>query len=295
MTSNPTHAGYGVDSMAAPLRRVAMRRPGAILTVDPEVWHYATPIDPDRLCAQHEAFATLLADHGTEVVWLAEADDGLADSVFTYDTSFVVPSGAIVMRAGKALREPEAELHTDFYESIGIPIIGTVVPPATIEGGDCFWLDSTTLAVGRGYRTNQAGIDQLRDLVAVDGIDVVQFDLAHHHGPAACLHLMSVVSVLDADLALVYEPLVPAALHQLMLEMGFELITAPADEFASTAGLSLNVLASAPRRVIAVDGAPKTAALMRAAGCDVSLVAGDALCIPCEGGPTCLTRPLLRL
>jgi N-dimethylarginine dimethylaminohydrolase len=289
---NPDH--YGVDSMALPLRRVALRAPGAIVTADPDVWHYADTINAAALVAQHAALAALLDDHGAEVVWLPEDDDGLADSVFTYDPSFVVPSGAIVLRPGKPLRRGEAALHARFYEQVGIPLLGTIESPGTIEGGDCFWLDPTTLAVGRGYRTNQAGIDQLRRLVAADGIDVVQFDLPHHHGPDACLHLMSVVSVLAADLALVHEPLMPVTLHQLMRGMGFELLAAPDDEFVASAGLSLNVLATAPRRLIAVAGSPRTADLMREAGCDVSLIDGDALCIPCEGGPTCLTRPLLR-
>lgn len=280
--------------MTSPLRRVAVRAPRAILTADPDVWNYHGSLDPGALSQQHTRFIALLVEHGAEVVWLPDTDDGLADSVFTYDASLIVPSGAILMRPGKILRLPEVEMHARFYEHIQVPVCGSIEPPGAMEAGDALWLDPTTLAVGRGYRTNQAGIDQLRAFVADDGIDVVQFDLPHHHGPERCLHLMSLVSVLDDDLALVFEPLLPVALHQLMREMGYELLAAPSDEFTASAGLSLNVLATAPRRVIAVDGSPHTAALMRSAGCDVSLIAGDALCVPCEGGPTCLTRPLLR-
>lgn len=280
--------------MASPLRRVAVRAPRAILTADPDVWHYVGPLDASELSKQHAQLVALLVEHGAEVEWLPDTDDELADSVFTYDASLIVPSGAILMRPGKALRLPEIELHERFYEQIRVPVCGSIEPPGTMEAGDGLWLDSTTLAVGRGYRTNQAGIDQLRALVAGDGIEVVQFDLPHHHGPERCLHLMSLVSVLDDDLALVFEPLLPVALHQLMREMGYELLAAPSDEFTASGGLNVNVLTTAPRRVIAVDGYPQTAALMRSAGCDVSLIAGDALCVPCEGGPTCLTRPLLR-
>jgi len=286
---------YGVDSTAGELKRVAMRAPGAMLSADHERWHYAKPLDPEALGVQYRRFADLVAASGAEIVWMHDGDDDLADSVFTYDPSFVVPDGAIVMHPGKPLRKGEADLHRSFYESIGIPVIGDINAPGTVEGGDCFWLDRTTLAVGKGFRTNTAGIEQLVAILEPRGITVHVFDLPYYHGPDACLHLMSVVSSLDDDLALVHAPLVPTALYQLMIEMGYELLLAPADEFEASLGLNLNVLATAPRQVIAVDGFPKTAELMRQAGCEVSVFDADELCIPCEGGPTCLTRPLLRL
>lgn len=307
-------AGCGVDSNAGTLRRVAMRRPNAMLTADHRRWHYAKPLDATRLADQYETFADLVARSGADIVWFDDehpdepagdesagdesagepVDDGLADSVFTYDPSFVIPSGAVVLRPGKALRLDEAQLHADFYAAHGIPMIGRIEAPGTVEGGDVFWLDATTLAVGRGFRTNQAGIDQFAAIVGAHGIALAVYDLPYHHGPAACLHLMSLVSALDTDLALVHTPLLPTALHQTMVEMGYTMLEAPADEFSASVGLNLNVLATAPRQVIAVDGFPGTVALMRDAGCDVVTFRADELCIPCEGGPTCLTRPLLR-
>lgn len=291
--------GHGVASTSARLRRVAMRRPGAILTADPARWHYAHPIDADALTRQYDAFASLVEASGAEIVWLpTEGDDGgsddLADSVFTYDPSFVVPGGAVVLRPGKDLRAGEADLHARFYADHDIPVLGRIEAPGTVEGGDCFWLDATTLAVGRGFRTNQAGIEQLADIVRPVGVTLRVYDLPYHLGPEACLHLMSVVSVLDDDLALVHPPLLPTALFQDMVDLGYELVVAPPDEFDASLGLNLNVLATGPREVIAVDGFPGTVQRMRDAGCTVATFAGDQLCIPCEGGPTCLTRPLLR-
>ncbi len=281
--------------MAGPLRKVGMRRPGAILSADPEMWHYGKPLDPDALTAQYNHFASLVAGSGAEIVWLPDdPSDGLADSVFTYDPSFVFADGAVIMRPGKSLRMPEAGLHRRFYESHNIPVIGEITPSGLIEGGDCYFLDATTLAVGRGFRTNQEGIDQLRAIIEPRGIAVEQYDLPYLHGPDACLHLLSVVSPLDVDLALVYAPLMPTALHQRMVELGYKLLHAPADEFDASLGLNLNVLATSPRRCIAVDGFPKTHELMRAAGCEVQVFTADELCLPCEGGPTCLTRPLVR-
>jgi dimethylargininase len=285
---------YGVDSMAGPLRDVALRRPGAILSADPVAWHYAKPLDPVVLTAQFDAFAALLEEYGARIHWIEGSDDdGLADSVFSYDPSFVVGAGAVILRPGKDARAEEAALHRRFYEGL-MPIIGIIEAPGTVEGGDIFFLDATTLAVGRGFRSNEEGIEQLRGIVEPHGISVEAFDLPYHRGPESCLHLLSVVNPLDADLALVHAPLLPVALHQRMEAAGYELLDVPADEFEDSGGLSLNVLATAPRRCLAIAGFPKTAELMRRAGCEVTTFEADELCLPCEGGPTCLTRPLRR-
>ncbi len=286
---------FGVNSNTGRLRSVAMRRPGAILEADSERWHYAKPINPDVLLSQYETFASLVEESGAEIHWIADdpADD-LADSVFVYDPSFTFPQGAVVMNLGKPLRSAESDLHANFYKSLGIPVLGSIESPGSIEGGDCYWLDDTTLAVGRGFRTNQSGIDQLRSIVEPHGIAIEAYDLVYLKGPEACLHLMSVCSPLAPDLAMVYAPLMPTALYQRMEQLGIELLHAPTDEFEASGGLNLNILATAPREVIAIDGFPRTAQLLRLAGCDVKLFDASELCLPCEGGPTCLTRPLGR-
>jgi N-dimethylarginine dimethylaminohydrolase len=294
-----TSEWYGVNSSAGRLVRVGMRRPVAMLDAEPARWHYSKPLVAEPLLDQYDTFVAHVEASGAEIAWLPDhgpdgAVDDLADSVFTYDPSFVVPAGAVILRPGKTLRRPESELHEAFYEREGVPIIGRIEAPGTIEGGDSFWLDPTTLAVGRGFRTNQSGIDQFAALLAPHGIEVAAFDLPYHRGPDACLHLMSVVSALDSDLALVHAPLMPTALYQRMQHMGYTLLEAPVAEFEASSGLNLNVLATGPRQAIAVDGFPGTVALMRDAGCDVTTFRADELCLPCEGGPTCLTRPLRR-
>ena len=157
----------GVSSTSATLRRVAMRRPGALLSADHERWHYVKPVNADALSKQYDRFVELVEATGTEIVWFPETDDDLADSVFTYDPSFVVPGGAVVLRPGKPLRAGEADLHAAFYGGEGIPILGRIEAPGTFEGGDCFWLDNTTLAVGRGFRTNQLGINQMASAIKI--------------------------------------------------------------------------------------------------------------------------------
>ena len=280
--------------MARPLRRVGLRRPGAILHADHELWHYGAPIDAEALAAQYDHFVSLVTASGAEISWFDDADDELADSIFTYDPSFVVPGGAILLRPGKALRLGEIDVHRAFYEANNIPILGQIDAPGTVEGGDCFFLDEQTLVVGEGFRTNRAGVEQLRSILSPLGVTVESFDLPYFNGPEACLHLMSMVSPLDDDLALIHAPLMPTALYQRMLEAGYRLLHGPEDEFVESFGLNLNVLATAPREVIAVEGFPETVALMRSAGCTVQTFDASALCLPCEGGPTCMTRPLLR-
>lgn len=286
---------YGSQSMAGPLKRVLMRSAeSAMRHAKAQEWHYGPGFDAQKAAAQHEQLTSMVAASGAEIEWLTDADDGLADSVFTHDPSLMTDHGAVILSMGKALRQPEPGLHEIAYRRMGIPLLGRIDGPGQVEGGDCVWVDANTLAVGRGVRTNQDGIQQLANLLSPKGISVFGFDLPLWHGEEACLHLMSVISPLADDLALVYAPLLPAAFYQLLRARGIKLVEGDADEFFASNGLSLNVLPTAPRQVIAVDGFPRTAAAMQAAGCAVSTFEADALCIACEGGPTCLTRPVLR-
>ena len=281
--------------MAAPLKRVAMRTPGAsLLSAKAEDWHYGAGFDGARAIEQFRVFADLVASCGTEILWIEDSGDGLADAMFTHDPSLMTDHGAIILRMGKPGRMAEPALHKATYEAAGIPILGEIVAPGAVEGGDCVWVDHETLAVGRGVRTNQAGIEQLAAMLAPHGVSVLGFDLPLGNGTEACLHLMSVVSPLDEKLALVYAPMLPVAFWQLLKDRGYTLLEAPADEFDASNGLNLNVLPLVPGDVLMVDGFPKTRALMENANCRVRVFEADALCIPCEGGPTCLTRPVWR-
>jgi N-dimethylarginine dimethylaminohydrolase len=286
---------YGSQSMAAPLRRVLMRSAKkAMRGAERGVWHYGPGFDPARAAAQHAALAGLVEASGAEIEWIEDHEDGLSDSVFTHDPSLMTDQGAIILSMGKALRRAEPALHEHAYDRLGIPVLGRIEEPGQVEGGDCVWVDRHTLAIGRGVRTNHSGIQQMANLLGPIGIEVFGYDLPLWHGEEACLHLMSVISPLADDLALVYAPLLPAAFYQLLKERGIRLVEGDAGEFFASNGLSLNVLPTAPHEVIAVAGFPKTKAAMEEAGCKVSTFEADALCIACEGGPTCLTRPILR-
>jgi dimethylargininase len=286
---------HGCQNMAAPLHRVLMRRPGpSLATADPKFWHYGPSFDGARAIAQYAVFGQLVEASGTEILWLDDLGDGLADAMFTHDPSLMTDHGAIILRMGKPARATEPALHEAAYRAAGIPILGRIEAPGTVEGGDCVWVTHDILAIGRGVRSNEAGITQMRALLAPLGVTVLGFDLPFASGVEACLHLMSIISPLADDLALVHLPMLPFAFWQLLTENGITLVAAPEAEFAASNGLNLNVLPLKPRDVLMVDGFPGTRAAMEAAGCRVTPFAADALCIPCEGGPTCLTRPILR-
>lgn len=153
-----------------------------------------------------------------------------------------------------------------------------------------FWLDETTLAVGRTYRTNAAAHDQLRAILEPAGVTVESFDMPHDLGPEYCLHLMSVVSPVRENLAVVYERLAPVALLQALAARGIERIPVPEEDYLS---LGCNVLAVAPGVVVIAAGNDATAKALRDHGVDVHTYEASEI-NKGEGGPTCLTRPILR-
>ncbi|MFN4101339.1 MAG: arginine deiminase family protein, partial [Pararhodobacter sp.] len=151
---------YGAEDRSKPLARVIMRAPGpAMASADPAAWHYGPGFDPARAEVQHAALADIVAAAGAEIHWIPAADDGMSDAVFVQDPSFVTRAGAVVLNMGKALRRGEPDVHAARYEARGVPVIGRLTGDATVESGDCVWIDAQTLAIGRGARSNQAGID----------------------------------------------------------------------------------------------------------------------------------------
>ena len=281
--------------MTAPLKRVAVRSPGeSMYNAEADLWNYGPDFNAQGVQQNHADFVDLLNAAGIEVLWMDQDDQGIADAVFTYDASLITPKGAVLMSPGKELRQGEEQVHRNFFDHQGIPVIGQIVNDARAEAGDTLWLDDHTLAIGRGFRTNTAGIIQIDKIMTEIGISTETFDMPCYTGKDACLHLMSLVSLVDTRKALVCKPLLPVALWQRMLQMGFELIEAPWDEFESTGTLSTNVLATSPGNCIMLNGIPKTRAALEQAGIKVQVFNGNSLCIGCEGGPTCMTRPILR-
>ena len=283
---------WGGHSMVAPLKRVLVCSPVAPgADVSWEAFGFLRPIDHDLATQEHAALRRILGDAGVEVV-VGEIDDpSLQDGIFPYDPSLTTEAGMILLRPGKSLRLGEVVVAERVCDELGVPIAGRITAPGTVDGGDCCWLDEHTLAVGRGYRTNEEGIRQLAEFLAPQGVEVLQFDLPHWHGRGEVLHLLSLISPVAERLAVVYLPLLPARLVELLEERDHRLIEVPDDEFVTQGS---NVLALAPGKVVILRENVVTAQRLREAGCDVILLAGDEISHNRTGGPTCLTRPLLR-
>jgi N-dimethylarginine dimethylaminohydrolase len=270
------------------LERVLVRRPLAADTGHVERYGWRGAPDPAAAAAEHEALCSILEGAGAEVI-VSEHDPGNPDAIYAYDPVLVGDAGAALLRPGKdvRLREPGAVAAT--LEAAGVPVSSTMGAPATAEGGDTVWLDHDTLLVGHGYRTGAAGIAALHD--AFPGVDVVAFDLPHWVGSTEVMHLMSFISPLDRDLAVVYPRIAPVRLLELLAERGITIVEVPDEEFET---MGPNVLALGPRRALALEGNDVTRRRMEAAGVDVTTYMGDHISRLGDGGPTCLTRPLLR-
>ena len=273
--------------MTAPLRRVLVRPPQ---TADLPSWRdlgWRGEPDPVQLAAEHEALCTILAGAGADVV-SADGSAGNLDAIYAFDPVLVTDHGALLLRPGKPQRRDEAAALVPALEAAGVPIRGRLAGVELAEGGDTLWLDHRTLLVGRSYRTNDAGIEALRG--ALHGVDVVAFDLPHLRGPGEVLHLLSLLSPLDDDLVVAYPPLMPARLVELLHGRGISVVEVPDEEFET---MGPNVLALAPRVALALDGNDETRRRVERAGVEVLVYRGRELSKG-DGGPTCLTRPLLR-
>ena len=255
--------------------------------------NFATSPDLDQAIAEYERLVTAIRSVGAEVSFLPRAPHTTLDSLYVRDASIVSPRGMILCRMGKRLREHEPAAQRAAYESMRppIPVIGEITDPGRLEGGDVIWLDERTIVVGRGYRTNDAGIDQLRAILA-DSIDeLVVVPLPHWRGESDVMHLMSLISPVDRDLAVVYSRLLPVPFREYLLGRRIGLVETPDDEFDS---MGTNVLALAPRQCLMLAGNPRTRAALERAGASVIEYEGNEISVKGAGGPTCLTRPIAR-
>jgi N-dimethylarginine dimethylaminohydrolase len=245
----------------------------------------------EKAQAQHETLCSELRRAGAEVIELPSSADLTLDAVYTHDASLATDFGLILMHPGKASRVGEGIIHGEFSEQLGLPVFAKIAPPGTTEAGDIVWLNANTLLIGRGYRTNAAGIAQMRDMLAPKGVEVLSAPLPHGTGPDACLHLMSLISLLDEKTAIVDLPALAVETVELLHARGFKLIEI---DYAERESMACNVLALGENRLLAIAENRRTNNRLSAAGFDVRTFSADELCINGGGGPTCLTRPLLR-
>ena len=253
--------------------------------------NYLGKPDIQKAFNEYEAFEQVFKDNGTEVLYLPEDASVNMDSIYCRDAAIATSKGMIICNMGKEGRKNEPLAEKKAFEANGIPVLGVITAPGTIEGGDVAWLDEKTLAVGHTYRTNEEGIKQITALLKPLGVDVITVPMPHYRGPSDVFHLMSVLSPVDKNLAVVYSPLIPIVFRNELIKRGFELVEVPEQEFDS---MGCNVLALAPRVCLMVKGNPITKAGLEKAGCKVIEYEGAEISVKGGGGPTCLTRPINR-
>ena len=278
--------------MVEPLRRVLVRRPDEAFAVqDPGLWHYAGRPDLAPAQQEHDGLVAILRQAGAEVLYHDLPQPGRADAIFVHDPAIVTDQGAVILSMGKALRRGEEEAIARRFAELGVPILYTLHGEARAEGGDLLWLDHDTLAAGQGFRTNAEGLRQLAEVLKELGVRVLPVPLPYGGGPEACLHLQSLISLVDRRLAVVHRPLLPVPFWLELLERGFRLVDVAEAEFPT---MGCNVLALSPCHCLALEGNPITRRRLEEAGCRVETYRGNEISHKAEGGPTCLTRPLLR-
>lgn len=283
---------FGGHSMIAPLRRVVVRQPSRTFSqADPGTWHYTAKPNLAEARREHDALVHLLESAGAEVIYHTALLPNLADAIYVFDPVLITDAGAIILRMGKTLRRGEEEALAATLTSADVPIYGRLHGNAQAECGDMLWVDEHTLAVGIGFRTNRASIIQLQEMLRPLGVTVLPVELPYYHGPHACLHLLSLISVVDEKLAVVYPSLMAVPFWQELRTRGFRLLEVPEAEFAT---MGPNVLALAPGHCVMLEGNPITQERLEAAGCTVETYRGDEISHKAEGGATCLTKPIWR-
>jgi N-dimethylarginine dimethylaminohydrolase len=298
---NPTPQGvvrapFGCRSMVAPIRRLLLKHARDAFGDQPACvirWTghgFLECPDYDGAVREYDAFASLLAEHIPDIGYLPAGSDTNLDSIYVHDPVIVTDRGAILGRMGKPAREREPDEIEAYLSRIELPVAGRIEPPGLLEGGDVLWIDERAVAIGEGYRTNAEGIRQFRALVG-DEVEVVPVGLPGWHGPESCLHLMSMISLIDDDLAVVYSRLMPVPFRRWLMDRGIRLVEVAEEEFHT---LGCNVLAIAPRLCVMMDDNPRTRQHLEREGATVLVFSGREICLKGEGGPTCLTRPLLR-
>ena len=283
--------------MTSTIRKVLIKDPKSayknqanIDTQYEELNYFGKP-DFEISLKDYNSFKSILHNNGIEIHCLPSDDITSLDSMYTHDPCLVSNSGVILCSMGKDLRKKEPEMISNYFESLGIPIIGRISSPGKLEGGDIVWIDNRTVAVGVGYRSNFEGIMQLKQILSDDIDEIIPVHLPHWTGPADCLHLMSNVSPIDENLFLVYSKLLPVSFREYLLSRKIKLIEVPDEEYES---MGCNVLAIAPRKVIMIEGNNITKKILEDEGVEIFTYPGLEISNKGAGGPTCLTRPFLR-
>ena len=284
--------------MVSQLKKVLMKKPQKFMSkVDCNKWNYQNPLNQSLINDNYDQFHSIIINSKVEIFFLELQDNNeeLCDSIFTHDPSLVIDHGAIILNMTKELRMKEVKEHVNFYKNFNVPIIGEIVENGKVEGGDCLWINNKLLLIGESSRTNINGIYQLNNILKKFDINIVTIKLPKNSKTNSCFHLMSIMSMLDHDLIIGYKKFMTEELLYILTQNKIKIIEIPEDEYLNSQTLAVNILALSPRNLVMLKGYNKTSDLLYKENCNLNLFNGNELCIKTEGGPTCLTRPILRI
>lgn len=289
---------YGCQSMVGKIESILIKRPQqAFISQEnlnntwEEFKYFGCP-DYETVLKEYEVFEQYITQNVKNIYYLPQDDRTGLDSIYTHDPLKITKKGAIYFPMGKALRSKEYLATKAYLESIGVPTLGEIKAPGKMEGGDVLWIDEKTVAIGRGYRTNEEGIRQFKELTKDIIDEYIIVPMPHGEGEDACLHLMSIISFVDTDKAVVYSKFMPVFFREFLIERGFQLIEAGDEEYDY---LGTNLLALQPGKVILIKGCPEVEGKLKDAGVEVLTYEGKELSYRGTGGPTCLTCPITRV
>ncbi len=283
--------------MYSELKTVLMKKPNPFMSkADSKKWNYDISLNQELIEKNYSEFRSIIQNFGSKIIELKIPDKKveLCDSIFTHDPSLVIKEGAIILSMSKYLRKDESKYHKNFYESINIPIVGKLSNDANVEGGDCLWIKDNLLLIGNSERTNKKGIKELTNILNRFNIQTSIIDLPKFKNNNSCFHLMSALSILDENLIIGYKKYLNQKFFDFIKKYKFKFIEIPKDEYEISKTLIVNILALSPKNLVLMNGYPKTNELLLNENCNLNLFNGNELCIKTEGGPTCLTRAILR-
>lgn len=255
-----------------------------------ELNYLASP-DFDKALKEYDNLVEYLKKSIPEIYYLPRNDKTGLDSIYVHDPVIITDKGAILGNMGKEKRRAEPKAIREFLHELDMPILGSISGEGTLEGGDVVWIDERTLAVGLGCRTNEEGIRQLKELASDFVDEFVVVPLPDWEVPGDVLHLMSLISPVDHDLAVVYSRLLPVPFREWVMRHGIKLLEVPESEFET---MGCNILAVSPRRCVMISGNPQTKKMLEDMDIEVWEFRGEEISKKGAGGPTCLTRPILR-
>lgn len=288
---------FGSQSETRPIRSILLKSPKEAFLNQHYVdsnWkdlNYTGPPDFYKTVEEFECFVELIKTQTSDILYLPQDHRTGLDSIYTRDPVLMTHKGAVLCNMGKPQRNQEPAATGRYLESLGVPVLGAITGKGRLECGDVTWLKENVAAVGLTYRTNTEGVAQLKALIEDVVEEVIPVPLPHWKGENDCFHLMSIISPVDDDLAVVYSRLMPVPFRQHLIDSGVQLVEVPDNEFIS---MGCNVLALAPRKCVVVAGNPVARNRLEQCGAEVLTFNAENLCLKGGGGPTCLTRPLFR-